>query len=233
MVGANGSIGSALIAQIHQEQPNAEIHTISRSAAKNINSNIKNHTVDYLDENNIHSVCANIYSGQPLDLVIIATGILHDSGVYPEKSISQLSPKNLQHLFNTNTVIPTLFIKYLMPCMNKTNLSKFAILSARIGSITDNKLGGWYAYRASKAALNMIIKTASIELQRNNKKSIIIGLHPGTVDSPLSQPFQHNIPQQKLFTPKYSACKLLEVVNNLCITDNGKIIAWDGTEIPP
>ncbi len=117
--------------------------------------------------------------------------------------------------------------------MNRENRSIFATLSARAGSISDNQLGGWYAYRASKAALNMVIKNAAIEIGRLNEKAIIVGLHPGTVDSNLSMPFQGNVPDGKLFTPEYSVQKLLQVLTNLTSEQSGKCFAWDGTEVKP
>ena len=123
--------------------------------------------------------------------------------------------------------------KHFLPKLNKENRSIFAALSARVGSISDNQLGGWYAYRTSKAALNMVIKNAAIEIGRLNKKAIIVGLHPGTVDSNLSMPFQGNVPDGKLFTPEYSVQKLLQVLTNLTSEQSGKCFAWDGTEVKP
>jgi NAD(P)-dependent dehydrogenase (short-subunit alcohol dehydrogenase family) len=116
--------------------------------------------------------------------------------------------------------------------MKRDSKSVFACLSARVGSIEHNQLGGWYGYRASKAALNMMIKTLSIELARSNPRSVCVGLHPGTVDTRLSKPFQGNVGSEKLFAPKKSALALLSVVDNLTPTDTGKIFAWDGEVIP-
>ena len=121
--------------------------------------------------------------------------------------------------------------KYFAKKLSKETNSVMAILSARVGSISDNRLGGWYAYRASKAALNMLIKTLSIEIKRTHKVSAIIGLHPGTVDSNLSKPFQNNVPDGKLFTPEYSASELLKVVFDRTEIDTGKVFAFDGSEI--
>jgi NAD(P)-dependent dehydrogenase (short-subunit alcohol dehydrogenase family) len=107
-----------------------------------------------------------------------------------------------------------------------------AALSARVGSIGDNHLGGWYAYRAAKSALNMIIRCTSIEIKRNNNNAIIIGLHPGTVDTNLSKPFQGHVPDQKLFTPEYSTGKMLEVINSVSTEDSGHVFAYDGEKLP-
>ena len=123
--------------------------------------------------------------------------------------------------------------KYFIPLLQKGTKSTFAFLSARVGSITDNKLGGWYSYRASKTALNQIIKNFSIEVKRTNPDAIFVGLQPGTVKSYLSKPFEKNVKDNKLFTPDYSAKKLLEVIAKLEIKDTGKIFAWNGEEIQP
>ena len=132
-----------------------------------------------------------------------------------------------------NTIGPTLVGKYFIPFLRKDARSVFAFLSARVGSISDNKLGGWYSYRASKTALNQIIKNFSIEVKRSNINAIFVGLQPGTVKSYLSKPFEKNVKADKLFTPDYSAEKLLDVISNLTNGDSGKVFAWDGEEIQP
>ena len=134
-------------------------------------------------------------------------------------------------IFSINTIGPTLIGKYFIPLLKKDSPSILSFLSARVGSISDNRIGGWYSYRASKAALNMIIKTLSIEVARNNKNAMIIGLHPGTVDTNLSKPFQGNVSNDKLFTPEYSISKMVEVMNNLSPDDSGNCFAWDGKRI--
>jgi NAD(P)-dependent dehydrogenase (short-subunit alcohol dehydrogenase family) len=165
--------------------------------------------------------------------VIVATGLLHDGELVPEKSLRDLSAEKFLRLFEVNTILPALVGKYFLPKLNRENKSIFAALSARVGSISDNQLGGWYAYRASKAALNMIIKNAAIEIGRQNKQAVIVGLHPGTVDSRLSKPFQSNVADGQLFTPAFSAQKLLEVLETLTQEKSGKCFAWDGQEITP
>ena len=132
-----------------------------------------------------------------------------------------------------NTIGPTLVGKYFIPFLRKDARSVFAFLSARVGSISDNKLGGWYSYRASKTALNQIIKNFSIEVKRSNINAIFVGLQPGTVKSYLSKPFEKNVKADKLFTPDYSAEKLLDVISNLTNENSGKVYAWDGEEIGP
>ena len=224
IIGASGAIGGAFVDVLKQNYPNANLFTFSRTGANSI---------DYKDEASIEAAANFASHNQPLDLVIFAGGILHDHDIMPEKSLKGLSAEKFHHLFAVNTITPALIAKYFIPKLNKEQPAIFAALSARVGSISDNQLGGWYAYRASKAALNMIIKNAAIETARRNKHAMIVGLHPGTVDSKLSKPFQANVPQEKLFTPAYTAAKLLEVLENLTPDQSGQCLAWDGSVILP
>lgn len=228
--GASGAIGNALITKLSLLHPNAKIHAFSRNITNNTLKNIKYKNIDYLNEDLLAQAAEEINN---LDLVFVATGILHTNNISPEKSLKQISMNNLEQIFVANTISPSLIGKHFIPKLNHKSRAIFAAISARVGSVSDNKLGGWYAYRMSKAALNMFIKTASIEAQRLNKNSIVIGVHPGTVDSKLSKPFQKNIPQGKLFTPEYSAERLIQVLNNLTTRDTGKCFAWDSKEILP
>ena len=224
VIGASGAIGNAFFSLLKEKYPQATIHAFSRNSDQKI---------DYQDEDSIESA-ANIASEkQPLDLVIVCTGILHDDTVAPEKSLKELSAEKFHHLFEINTIAPAMIAKYFVPKLNKKEQSVFAVLSARVGSISDNQLGGWYAYRASKAALNMIIKTTAIEVARFNKKAAVIGLHPGTVDSALSKPFQSNVPDDQLFSPAKAASYLLNVILERSPQDTGRCFAWDGEEISP
>lgn len=222
--GASGAIGSAFAKLLSEKHPNASLFAFSRNGE---------HSIDYGSEYSIAKADELAAKEKPLDLVIVAGGILHDGELIPEKSLRDLSAEKFHRIFEVNTITPALIAKYFLPKLNKEQSSIFAALSARVGSISDNQLGGWYAYRASKAALNMIIKNADIEVGRRNKQAIIVGLHPGTVDSDLSKPFQGNVADDKLFTPEYSAEKLLEVLENLSTGKTGKCFAWDGKEICP
>lgn len=233
IIGNSGAIGSAFIRQLAALHPGAIIHTFSRSEPKNPTKNTKYHSIDYTSEASIEAAALLASEHAPLDLVIVATGILHSNGIMPEKNLRELSAEKFQRLFEVNTILPALIAKYFLPKLNRDNQSIFAALSARVGSISDNRLGGWYAYRASKAALNMIIKNAALEIGIRNKKAIIVGLHPGTVDSNLSQPFQGKVPDNKLFTPDFSVKKMLEVLENLTPKHSGRCFAWDGKEIEP
>ena len=194
---------------------------------------IINWKINWEDEHSIQTASETASAHGLLDLVIVATGMLHDHPIMPEKSLGHISSSALQQLFKVNSLTPAIIAKHFLPKLNNKKTSCFAALSARVGSISDNRLGGWYAYRMSKAALNMLIKTASIEIQRRNKHAIIIGLHPGTVDSPLSKPFQTHVPAQKLFDADFSVACLLKVIMDLEPKHTGKCFAWDGQEIHP
>lgn len=224
IVGSSGAIGHSFQLLLSKRYPDATLFAFSQHGNKNI---------DYNDEKSMEAAAELSAQYKPLDLVIVTNGMLHNVDIMPEKSLKDLSAAKFQHLFKVNTITPALIAKYFLPKLNSTNRSIFAALSARVGSISDNKLGGWYAYRASKAALNMMIKNTSIEIARKNKNAIIVGLHPGTVDSELSKPFQRNVAADKLFTPDYAVQKLLEVLENLIPSQTGKCFAWDGSEILP
>jgi NAD(P)-dependent dehydrogenase (short-subunit alcohol dehydrogenase family) len=233
IIGSSGAIGSALVNQLAVSNPDAVIHAFSMKSPRFEHQNVLVHKIDYHIEKSIEAAAILVSKGALLDLVIVATGTLHDDTVRPEKSLKELSAEKFQYLFSINTIIPAIIAKHFIPKLNKEKRSIFAVLSARVGSISDNQLGGWYSYRASKAALNMIIKNAAIEIGRRNKEVIIVGLHPGTVDSKLTKPFQNNVPEGQLFTPDYSAKKLLDVLAHITPQDSGNFFAWDGEEIAP
>jgi NAD(P)-dependent dehydrogenase (short-subunit alcohol dehydrogenase family) len=231
VVGASGGIGQALVNQLIQQQGN-HIYTFSRSQLESNDNKIKSGYLNYEDEETIQKATELASVTGPLDAVIVTTGFLHNHEIKPEKSLTELSSEKLQQNLLINTIGPALVAKHFLPHLKKDKTSIFAVLSARVGSIEDNRLGGWYSYRASKAALNMLIKTTSIEIARKNKQAIVVGLHPGTVDTQLSSPFQRNVPKEKLFSPEYSAQCLLSVMEQLEAKDSGKIFAWDGNQIP-
>lgn len=230
--GASGAIGTAVVNHLLSEFPSAQIHACARRAIQFHDDRVSSHIIDYTHESSIADAAKRMTDHQPLDCVIVTTGMLHSDTIRPEKSLRDLNHEQLLELYRVNTVIPTLIAKYFIPCLSKQSRSIFAALSARVGSISDNRLGGWYSYRASKAALNMIIKTLAIETSRKNKQAIVVGLHPGTVDSDLSKPFQANVADDALFTPEHSAEHLVSVISKLESSDTGKCFAWDHTEIP-
>ncbi|MDF1757490.1 MAG: SDR family NAD(P)-dependent oxidoreductase [Legionellaceae bacterium] len=233
IIGVAGAIGNALLENLARSNPSATIHAFSRKPAKTTFPGVFYNHIDYNLEKSIEESASIASKSCPIDLVIITTGILHDKGLMPEKSLRELSAEKFRRVFEINTILPALIAKSFLPKLNKDNRSIFAVLSARVGSISDNKLGGWYSYRASKSALNMIIKNSSIEIARSNTHAVIVGIHPGTVDSNLSKPFQNNVPNGKLFTPDFSAKKIIEVIQKLTPKQSGKCFAWDGQEIIP
>ncbi|MEM6603568.1 MAG: SDR family NAD(P)-dependent oxidoreductase [Pseudomonadota bacterium] len=230
ITGASGAIGGAFVQYYAQKYTDAVIHAISRADTDFTAPNIKKHIISDYSEADLTPIADKI---DVIDMAIVTNGILCDGDIRPEKSLRDLSEEKFTRLFAVNTIIPAMLAKVFVPKLNKTNRSVFAALSARVGSISDNHIGGWYAYRASKAALNMIIKNIAIEMGRKNKHAIIVGLHPGTVDSALSKPFQGNVPNGKLFTPDYSVEKLSHVIEGLTVQNSGNSFAWDGAEILP
>ena len=234
IIGSSGAIGNA-VAEILLDDDGVEaIYRFSRNDSNENSDRVKNLYIDIEDEESIKDCIKNLSKDIKFDLVFVATGILHnDNDIFPEKSIRDISKSKLEKVLLVNTIGPALVGKYFIPYLRKDSKSIFAFLSARVGSISDNKLGGWYSYRASKTALNQIIKNFSIEVRRSNPNAIFIGLQPGTVKSFLSKPFEKNVRPGNLFTPEYSATKMLEVIDNLSIEDTGKVYAWDGEEIQP
>lgn len=232
VIGGSGAIASALIQQL-SEDSNAKIYVFSQHDILFESKNIEVHKINYLEEKSISNSADLASEDGDLDLVIITNGILHNEKVQPEKSLKDLSISKFNEVFLVNTIIPSLIAKYFLPKLNKSSRSVMSFLSAKVGSISDNRLGGWYSYRSSKAALNMIIKNLSIELARLNGEGIVVGLHPGTVESRLSSPFSSNVPKDKLFSPSFAAMKLMEVLSNLDKASTGRVYGWDGKEINP
>jgi NAD(P)-dependent dehydrogenase (short-subunit alcohol dehydrogenase family) len=231
IIGAGGDIGAALASEVASREPLSTIHALSRRAPAMFISQIVPGVIDIGDEQSIRDA-ANAISA-PVDRIVVATGILHEEGYGPERALRELDAGSLSRIFLINTIGPALALKYFTPLLARDRRTVFAILSARVGSISDNRSGGWYGYRASKAALNMIIRSAAIELARSRPESICVGLHPGTVDTSLSKPFQGRVAADRLFSPRRAACHLLDVMQGLSPQDSGRCFAWDGQEILP
>ncbi len=190
-------------------------------------------SMDLTEEAQIQEAIARIkHHTDSLNFVINCVGILHDSTFQPEKSLQQINPENLMRYFQVNSIGPVLLAKHLLPLFQHNQRSIFATISAKVGSIEDNKLGGWYGYRASKAALNMLMKTVAVEYPRKGAKTIVVTLHPGTTDTRLSKPFQGNVPPEKLFSIQKTVSQLWTVLENLKETDTGEFFSWDGTRLP-
>ena len=232
VIGSSGAIGSAFVDHYINDQSINSIFSFSRSSIGIDNNKVKHFSIDIENENSVQDAAKSVEEIN-FDEIIIASGLLHTNDFGPEKSIKDLKADNILKILNVNTVGPAIIGKHFLPLLNKNNKSVMAFLSARVGSISENKLGGWYAYRASKSALNQIIKTFSIELKRTNPKAIIIGLQPGTVDSELSAPFKRSVSNNKLFSAEYSASQLLGVIKRADESSSGNLISWDGEIISP
>ncbi len=229
VVGASGGIGNAFVRSLASDSNTSQVFAFSRSSQHFDNESVTSGSIDISNEESIARCAAVATQDGPLDLVIIATGLLWDGDdLQPEKSMRELQHQNLYRAFEINAAGPAMVAKHFLPHLSKGRKSVFAALSARVGSIGDNRLGGWYAYRASKAALNMLLKTLSIEHARLWPKSIIVGLHPGTVDTGLSEPYTQRTPAEKLFTPEMAAGYLIRVIDRVQPVDSGNVIAWDG-----
>ena len=230
--GASGGIGSAAIDHLIEDPRVEIIHAVSRSAKNFDHDKVKSYQANLKDEASIKKVAEEIKSQGAPDVVFVATGILHDGDLQPEKALRDMNSKSFGAVFAVNCFGPAFVMKHFLPLLPRDDKTVFAAISARVGSISDNHLGGWYAYRASKAALNMLIKNAAIELARKNKNACVIGLHPGTVNTNLSEPFQGHVPENKLFSPEYSAERLLKVIDEVDSSQTGLTFAYDGEVIP-
>ena len=232
VIGSSGAIGRAFVDHYINDLSINSIFSFSRSSIGFDYNKVKHFSIDIENESSIENAAKSVEETN-FDEIIIASGLLHTNEFGPEKSIKDLKADNILKVLNVNTVGPAIIGKYFLPLLNKDNKSVMAFLSARVGSISENKLGGWYAYRASKSALNQVIKTFSIELKRTNPKAIIIGLQPGTVDSELSAPFKRSVSNNKLFSAEYSVSQLIGVIERADESSSGNLISWDGEIISP
>ncbi len=217
VVGAGGTIGAALVAAL--EHAGQAVLPLGRATPT---------PLDLGDENSIARAAEA--AGDGLRLVVDATGFLHGGGILPEKKLSQIDPARLAHSFAINAIGPALLMKHFLPRLARDGRAVFATLSARVGSISDNHSGGWYGYRASKAALNQFVRTAALELARTHPQAICVALHPGTVASPLSQPFAKT--GLDVQTPDVSAERLLKVIAALTPRQTGLLFDHKGVPIP-
>lgn len=217
VIGASGGIGNAFIERLQSDGACADITALSRSSDG----------VDVTDEASVEAVAAGLEGG--IDLLLIATGALTIDGVGPEKSIRAIDPAAMARQFAVNAIGPALLIKHFAPLVRRDRRAIIAAISARVGSIGDNRLGGWISYRAAKAALNQILRTASIEIARSNPQAVVAALHPGTVATALSEPFARG---HERLEPDESAARLLSLLDALPATDSGSFHAHDGGRVP-
>ncbi len=235
VVGAGGGIGAALVARL--AAAGVDVHALARRPVEDGDAptgggRVTTGRIDVTDEASVAAACAALGGEPPPRLVMIATGLLHDATLQPEKSFKALDAARLARSFAVNAIGPALVAKHLVPLLPREGRSVFAVLSARVGSIGDNRLGGWYGYRASKAALNQVVRTLAVEVKRTRPRAIIVALHPGTVDTGLSRPFGGAAGSAGVFTPAEAAGHLLRVVDGLGEDDSGGFFAWDGTPVP-
>lgn len=226
VIGASGGLGHALVDVARARWPQAELMALSRRSTP---------ALDLLDEHTISASAQAVQarlqaSGRSLSLVLDATGWLHGQGWMPEKSWRQLDPAHLAHQFAVNATGPALLMKHFLPLLPRQQRAVFATLSAKVGSIGDNRLGGWWGYRAAKAALNQFVRTAAIELARSHPQAICVALHPGTVDTPLSQPFSRA--GLDVRSPAKAAIRLLDVIDGLGSEHSGGFLDHTGQPLP-
>lgn len=231
--GAAGGLGCALTEQLVKEFPEQQVIAISRRPVDRRIAGVQYIAVGEYNDQALNKWATDFkQTGAKLDGVISTIGMLHDDDTFPEKQLADINSDNLEKLFAVNAIVPMLILKHCQPLFDKKAKAFFAQLSAKVGSIEDNYLGGWYAYRASKAALNMLLKTASIELKRSHKKLVIAAIHPGTTDTRLSKPFQKRVPEGKLYSADLSAERIVNVIKELSPDKSGKLFHWDGQQLP-
>ena len=229
--GASGGIGAALLRAMAAR--GCRVFAGSRSGEVPHQEGVTPFAFDLEDEASIAAAVAP-WRDDPPDLVICATGVLTlEDGTGPERSYRHIDPSAMARMFALNTIGPALVARHVLPLVPRDRPATFAALSARVASIGDNRIGGWHSYRASKAALNMLVRNFAIEMGRTHKHTVVAALHPGTVDTPLSAPFQSGLPQGQLTAPSHAARNLLAVIDGLTPADSGKVFDWKGEEIAP
>ena len=239
IIGASSDIGMAIAEQV-QADKNTGLLLISRNfkhadlqtSVTNSPQVTKIRVKDYQPQSIDHAITQLAQHNQaPITRVFVCNGILHNNTIKPEKRLEDFDAQSFIQVMTSNTLTPMLWIQKLTPLLTGKSPCTFVLFSARVGSISDNRLGGWYSYRASKAALNMMIKTAAIELARRAKNIKLIAFHPGTTDTPLSKPFQKNVPENKLFSAEFVAKQLLDIVEKTPIDQSPSYLDWQGETI--
>jgi NAD(P)-dependent dehydrogenase (short-subunit alcohol dehydrogenase family) len=219
VIGASGGIGQAFVQSLQADPRCAQVVGLHRHSEPR---------VDFDDEPSIGAAAAQLHAIGKFHLIINAAGVLHTADFMPEKKLGDLSYAKLEATFRVNTFGPGLVLRHFAPLLD-TQRGVLAVISAKVGSIEDNRLGGWYSYRASKAALNMLLKTAAIEVKRCNPQAVVVSLHPGTVDTSLSKPFKG----EQMGRPAIvAASDMLDVLARLTPTDNGGFFSYTGERLP-
>jgi len=236
VLGASGGLAQAIIGELMADADIDTVIAVSRNAAPEHFSNGSVTPMWIETEYSEPAMAAVVeqlqsFAGR-ITRVVICHGILHSETLWPEKRLEDISAESLQTVFQANTVVPVLWLKLLHRLLKSKQRCVVAALSARVGSIGDNHLGGWYAYRSSKAALNMMLRTLAIEYGRRVKNVKIISFHPGTTDTALSKPFQASVPSDKLFTPEFVAGRLCGIMAEAEIDGQLSYLDWDNKSIP-
>ena len=235
VIGARSTIGSSIIEKLAKDGTVDQVVAISREGSpqrKENGAKIESISCNYSEES-IRGICEGLKTTEgSITQVIICNGILHTDRIFPEKRLEDISFATVSEVMHINTIIPLLWLANIGPLLKSKQACRVAILSARVGSISDNRSGGWYAYRASKAALNMVIKTAAIEFRRRAPNVKIIAFHPGTTDTKLSKPFQRSVPDGKIFTPDFVAGALLKLLKTLDPHSEEDFFDWNGQPVP-
>lgn len=219
VIGAGGALGAAFAQDLRNDPRCADLHALGRSTEP---------AIDLAHEASIEAAASRLRERAPFHLIIVATGVLHAPQVQPEKRLADLTTAAMEQVFRINTFGPALLLRHFAPMLERQR-SVMAVLSARVGSIADNRLGGWYSYRASKAALNMMVRTAAIELRRTHPGAVLAALHPGTVKSALSRPFKGDVLGRE---PREAAADMLRALDALGPQDSGCFLAYDGQRLP-
>jgi NAD(P)-dependent dehydrogenase (short-subunit alcohol dehydrogenase family) len=238
VIGASGGIGKTLVKKLYESGEYECVYAVSRSLPASPIEGVQYHTLDSGNDDLVAQYCQQLkQSGGQFSLVVCCIGALHAIGadyqkIMPEKRLEDIQKDQLSFYFTTNVILPAIWLKHVEPLLKGAEPSKLVFFSARVGSISDNHLGGWYGYRASKSALNMMIKCAQIECQRRAKNICLISYHPGTVETELSRPFQSKVPKDKLFTSDFTVTQLLNIIPSLTADTGPHYIDWQGSVIP-
>ncbi len=225
IAGSGSTVGQALIRSLQAQ--GYKVFTLSRQS----DTSPAHLCADLNDESCLEQVSAFLQEIQP-QVIFCCTGLLHDADRQPEKALRQMSDAWLQQNLSVNLLCHIHLARAADTLISRRHPIRWISLSAMVGSIEDNHLGGWFSYRISKAALNMFIRTLSIEWQRRSPQSVVVAQHPGTTDSPLTGPFQEGIEEGKLYTPAQTAERLIAVMSSLTAEDNGHLLHWDGSRLP-
>ena len=237
VLGASGGLGSAMVSEFLNDPEIDKVFAVS-SKKNPVGSNEGQNQsklvwlrAEYSETEMADTVSQLIPHAGTFSRVCVCHGLLHSDKLWPEKRLEDITSEALQEIFHSNTVVPALWLKLLFKILKGQTPCIVATMSARVGSLSDNNLGGWYAYRASKAALNMVLKTASIEYARRAKNVKLIAFHPGTTDTALSKPFQSTVPTGKLFTTEFVAERLAMIMDSAQLDGELSYLDWDGRTI--